>query len=128
MTGTELGLVTVMYAAQSGYNGGFASFHIAVIAGVVTLFVGLTGFVVGPLRKTGVLTIPEYYERRFGRRVRIFGGIILASAGILNMGLFLKLGAKFIVGVTGLPPDGAALPMVDRIQSRFSTALMLCRE
>ena len=112
MTGTELGLVTVMYAAEAGYNGGFAAFHIAVIAGVVTLVVGLTGFVVGPLRKEGVLTIPEYYEKRFGRRVRVLGGVVLASACILNMGLFLKLGAKFIVGVTGLPPDGVALPIV----------------
>ena len=30
MTGTELGLVTVMYSAQKGFIGGFAAFHIAV--------------------------------------------------------------------------------------------------
>ena len=88
MTGTEMGLITVMYMAQSGFTGGFAAFHMALIAGGATLFVGLTGFIVKPLRAHRVLTIPEYYEKRFGRKVRIVGGIILSAAGILNMGLF----------------------------------------
>ncbi|KKK92757.1 hypothetical protein LCGC14_2699750, partial [marine sediment metagenome] len=84
MVGTELGLVTVMYAAQMGFTGGFAAFHIGLAAGVVALIVGLTGFIVVPLRSMGVMTIPEYYERRFGRGVRILGGLLLAVAGILN--------------------------------------------
>jgi SSS family solute:Na+ symporter len=112
MTGTELGLITVMYAAEKGFKGGFAAFHIAVVAGVVTLLVGLTGFVVVPLRELKVLTIPEFYERRFDRRTRIMGGIILAFGGILNMGLFLKVGSMFVVAITGLPPDGLAIPIV----------------
>ena len=102
MTGTELGLVTVMYSAQAGFKGGFAAFHMAVIAGVVTFFIGVTGFIVAPLRRERILTIPEFYEKRFGRRTRILGGVILAFAGILNMGLFLQVGSKFIVGVTGI--------------------------
>jgi SSS family solute:Na+ symporter len=100
MTGTEMGLITVMYMAQSGFTGGFAAFHMALIAGLGTLLVGLTGFIVVPLRKLRVLTIPEFYERRFGPEVRVLGGIILAGAGILNMGLFLQVGAQFIVGAT----------------------------
>ena len=46
MIGSELGLVTVMYSAQKGFTGGFAAFHIAVIAGVVAFIVGITGFIV----------------------------------------------------------------------------------
>ncbi len=102
MVGTELGLVTVMYSAQMGFTGGFAAFHIGLIAGVGTLIVGLTGFIVVPLRRTGVMTVPEFYEKRFGRGVRIFGGVLLAGAGILNMGMFLKAGAIFVTGLTGL--------------------------
>ncbi|MFH1744405.1 MAG: sodium:solute symporter family protein [bacterium] len=112
MTGTELGLVTVMYSAQKGFTGGFAAFHIAVMACIVTFFVGLTGFIVVPLRETGVMTIPEYYERRFGRRTRILGGILLAFGGILNMGLFLKIGSQFLVGATGIDPSGGFLALV----------------
>ena len=90
MTGTEMGLITVMYSAQKGFKAGFSAFHIAVMAGVVTLLVGLSGFIVEGLRRAEVLTIPEYYERRYNRTVRIAGGIALAFGGILNMGLFLK--------------------------------------
>ena len=64
------------------------------------------------LREHKVLTIPEFYEKRFGRRTRILGGIMLAFGGLLNMGLFLKVGAMFIVGITGMDPDGNSLKMV----------------
>ena len=112
LTGTEMGLITVMYSAQKGFTAGFAAFHIGVIAGVVALIIGLTGFIVVRLREHKVLTIPEYYEKRYGRRTRILGGIMLAFGGLLNMGLFLKVGAMFIVGITGMDPGGNALKVV----------------
>ena len=105
MVGTELGLITVMYAAQKGFTGGFAAFHIALAGVAGTLLVGLSGFIVVPLRKMKVMTIPEFYERRFGRDVRILGGVILALAGILNMGMFLKAGSLFVMGITGMTTD-----------------------
>jgi solute:Na+ symporter, SSS family len=105
---TEMGLVTVMYSAQKGFTGGFAAFHIALAAALVALVVGLTGFIVVPLRRTGVMTIPEFYERRFGRGTRILGGAILAFSGILNMGMFLKADSLFVTSVMGLT-SGTAL-------------------
>ncbi|MCK4854208.1 MAG: sodium:solute symporter family protein [Bacteroidales bacterium] len=112
MTGTELGLITVMYSAQKGFTGGFATFHIAVAAMIVTFIVGLTGFIVYRLREMKVLTIPEFYEKRFDRKTRILGGIMMVLGGILNMGLFLKVGSMFIVGITGLSAASWALPAV----------------
>jgi len=112
MTGSELGLITVMYQAQKGFTGGFAALHIGLIAGIVTLFVGLTGFIVVPLRRARVMTIPEYYKQRFGRKTRILGGVLLAVGGILNMGLFLRVGSQFVVGVTGMDPAGGTLVVV----------------
>ena len=105
MVGSELGLVTVMYSAQKGLTGGFAAFHIPLVAGFTALLVGLTGFIVVPLRELGVMTIPEFYEKRFSRGVRILGGAILALAGILNMGLFLRAGSLFVTGITGRSSD-----------------------
>ena len=105
MIGSELGLITVMYSAQKGFTGGFAAFHIGLVAGIVALIVGFTGFIVVPLREMGVMTIPEFYQRRFSRGVRIMAGAILALAGILNMGLFLKAGSVFITGLTGMTSD-----------------------
>ncbi|MBN1553497.1 MAG: sodium:solute symporter family protein [Phycisphaerae bacterium] len=102
MIGTEMGLVTIMYMSQKGFTSGFSAFMIAVAAAVVTLLVGLTGFIVVPLRRMGVMTIPEYYERRFSRGVRVCGGLVLSLAGILNMGMFLYAGSVFVVGITGM--------------------------
>lgn len=112
MTGSELGLITVMYQAQKGFTGGFAALHIGLIAGIATLFVGLSGFIVVGLRRARVMTIPEYYELRFDKHTRVLGGTLLALGGILNMGLFLKVGSQFVVGVTGLEGDMVAAVMV----------------
>ena len=112
MTGTELGLITVMYSSQKGFTGGFAAFHIALVAGIVTFITGMTGFIVYRLREMQVLTIPEFYERRFDRKTRVLGGIMMAFGGILNMGLFLKVGSMFIVGITGLSIHSMALNYV----------------
>ena len=111
MLGTELGLITVMYTAQTGVNGLFASFHIGLAAFLVTLVVGLTGFVIVRLRALEVKSIPEYYQLRFGKKVRVLGAILLVVGGILNMGLFLKVGAIFIQTIFGLEP-GSTLTMV----------------
>ena len=109
MLGTELGLITVMYTAQTGVNGLFASFHIGLAAFIVTLLVGLTGFVIVKLRTLKVKSIPEYYQLRFGKKVRVLGALILVLGGILNMGLFLKVGAIFIQTIFGLDPNGQVL-------------------
>ncbi|MEM7232330.1 MAG: hypothetical protein AAF517_09160, partial [Planctomycetota bacterium] len=102
MTGTEIGLVTLMYQGSDGFSKGLATLHVGVIWGLGALFIGATGLVVYRLRATEVMTIPEYYGQRFNRNVRVVGGFILAMAGILNMGLFLRAGADFVTAVTGL--------------------------
>ena len=112
MLGTELGLITVMYNAQTGINGLFSSFHIGLAAFIVTLLIGLTGFVVVELRRLKVKSIPEYYNLRFGPKTRILGAILLCLGGILNMGLFLKVGAIFIQSIFGIDPNSNFLTII----------------
>ena len=102
MIASELGLITLMYMAQQGFKSGPAAIHIAVAYFLGIVVIGLTGFTVYRLRATGVMTVPEYYERRYNKLVRWIGGVILALSGILNMGIFLQVDAKFIVAVTGM--------------------------
>lgn len=104
---TEIGLITIAYNAQKGFNDGFSAFHIGLAALIGCAFVGLFGFIVGPIRRTGVLTLPEFYEQRFGRDVRVFGAIVMALGGVLNMGLFLKVGSLFLAAM--LEARGIAL-------------------
>jgi SSS family solute:Na+ symporter len=103
MVSTGLGLVTVMYFAQEGFKNGFAPFLVGVIAMVAHIIIGKTGFLVSRLRFLKVMTIPELYEVKYSRGVRLLGGSILGLAGTLNMSLFPILGSKFVVGFTGMP-------------------------
>jgi len=105
LAATELGLVTIMYAAQLGYEKGFAGATIGVVIWGAMWFVGRTGFVIGPMREAGVMTIPELFAKRFGTRVRWLAGLFVAVGGLLNMGIFLRLGGEFLVHATGLPPS-----------------------
>jgi SSS family solute:Na+ symporter len=59
MTGTEIGLVTVMYAAELGFVQQYASLYLAFYEMAILLAIGLTGVVVYKLRATEVMTIPE---------------------------------------------------------------------
>lgn len=103
MVSTGLGLVTVMYFAEEGYQNGFSPFIIGILIALGYLVIGRTGFIMTRLRRLRVMTAPEFYELKYTRGVRLLGGIILALAGTLNMGLFPILGSKFIVGITGIP-------------------------
>lgn len=104
LAATELGLVTIMYTAQLGYEKGFAGATIGVIMAAAIWLVGRTGFVIAPLRTAGVMTIPELFEKRFSPRVRWLAGLFVVLGGLLNMGIFLRLGGEFLVHATGLPP------------------------
>jgi SSS family solute:Na+ symporter len=104
LAATELGLVTIMYTAQLGYEKGFAGATIGVLMAAAVWLIGHTGFVIGPLRAAGVMTIPELFEKRFSSRVRWLAGLFVAVGGLLNMGIFLRLGGEFLVHATGLPP------------------------
>ena len=101
MISTGLGLVTVMYFAEEGFRNGFAPFIIGVIAALTQMIIGRTGFIISRLRHLRVMTVPEFYEIKYSRGVRLLGGCILAIAGTINMGLFPILGSKFVVGFTG---------------------------
>lgn len=106
--GTGLGLVTLMYSGIDGFSRGFSYITVAFIGFTVSVLVGSSGFVIRPLRRMRLLTIPEFFGRRYRPGVRILAGSICALAGVLNMGLFPKMGATFITFVTGIGGDDPA--------------------
>jgi len=101
LAATEFGIVTCMYTAQNGHLYGFAGATPGLLQAAAMLFVGLTGFGVGPMRDAGVTTLPELLERRFGPRVRWAAGVVIVLGGLLNMGVFLRTGGEFLLLVTG---------------------------
>ncbi|MEO8434766.1 MAG: sodium:solute symporter family protein [Pyrinomonadaceae bacterium] len=102
LAATEFGIVTCMYTAQNGYEKGFAGATPGILMAAAMLIVGLTGFVIKPLRDSGVMTIPELFEKKFGPRIRWAAGVVIVLGGLLNMGVFLRTGGQFLVVVAGL--------------------------
>jgi len=102
LAATEFGIVTCMYTAQNGYEKGFAGATPGILMALAMLVVGVTGFCIKPLRDSGVITIPELINKRFGPRIRWAAGVVIVLGGLLNMGVFLRTGGQFLVLVSGL--------------------------
>ena len=104
LAATEFGIVTCMYTAQNGFDKGFAGAVPGILTFLAMFLVGRTGFCIKPLRDSGVMTIPELFERKYGPRVRWASGVVIVLGGLLNMGVFLRIGGDFLVSVSGLDP------------------------
>ena len=108
LAATEFGIVTCMAGAQLGYTKGFAG---AATPGILTfiamLVVGITGFCIKPLRDAGVVTIPELFEKQFGSGIRWAAGVVIVLGGLLNMGMFLRIGGEFLINVVSPTPIAA---------------------
>lgn len=102
LAATEFGVVTCMYTAQNGYEKGFAGAVPGICQAVAMFVIGLTGFCIRPLRESGAITIPELFEQRFGPRVRWASGVVIVLGGLLNMGVFLRVGGEFLTIACGM--------------------------
>jgi SSS family solute:Na+ symporter len=111
LAATEIGTVTFMYYAELGYKAGFAAFVNGLIAGTVMLLIGRTGFVIKRLRDLQLMTIPEFFERRYSRKLRVLTGVLVATGGILNMGVFLRIEGTFLAILSGIPIEYLNLVM-----------------
>lgn len=110
LASTEMGLVTIIYFSQEAYANGFVAIVAGVIAGFTMWLIGRTGFVVRKLRALELRTVPEYFEQRFTPGVRWIAGVLTFLTGVLNLGIFLQVEGRFLVIVTGLPPE--TLPLI----------------
>lgn len=101
LAATEFGIITCMYTAQAGYTLGFSGVWPGICQAVAMAVIGATGFCVQPLRDSGAMTLPELFEQRFGPFVRWLAGVVIVLGGLLNMGVFLKIGGDFLCLVCG---------------------------
>jgi SSS family solute:Na+ symporter len=111
LAATEFGIVTCMYTAQNGYDKGFSGATPGILMALAIFLIGVTGFCIKPLRNSGVMTIPELFDRYYGPRIRWMSGVVIVLGGLLNMGVFLRTGGDFLVAVCGLNPQYLEITM-----------------
>jgi len=102
LAATEIGTITFMYNAELGYRYGFAAFVAALISGLVMIIIGRTGFIISRFRTLRLMTVPEFFELKYSRGLRLFTGTLVALGGILNMGVFLRIEGEFLTVVSGI--------------------------
>jgi len=106
---SALGMIAWIGAFEMYYKAGFVATWWGVLATPIWLCIGLTGWVVYRLRETRALTMPQFIEMRYGRRFRVFFGVIGWTAGMATFGIFPAVGARFFIYFCGLPEQLSVL-------------------
>ncbi len=118
--GAEIGLVSVAAMCEQGYLRGysFTLLQILSIAIMVPLF-GFFGFGIQRFRATGCMSVPQYIEMRYSRRLRVITGVTNCFAGVIQMTIFPIVGAMFVAMLIRAPE------MVDILGFHVRTVLVI---
>ena len=101
-----LGAVTILAMWQMNYKSGFAGgLWWYLLMPVAAIVVALTGFGVYRFRQTRAMTLGQFIEMRYSKNTRILFGSLAYLAGVINMGVFPVIAARFFVYYCGLPPE-----------------------
>ena len=99
------GVGTISFVAlfEMYYVAGFPPIWWALLSAPVGCIICLTGWVYWRFRETRAMTLAQFLEMRYGRRYRIFSGIIIWACGVVNFGIFPAVASRFIMYFCGLP-------------------------
>jgi SSS family solute:Na+ symporter len=98
-----VGAITMVAFFQLYYQSGFVGLwwmNMQIATGTI---LALSGWVVYRLRQTKALTVAQFFELRYSRNFRIFSGILIFVASVLNYGIFPGITAQFVIFFFGLP-------------------------
>jgi solute:Na+ symporter, SSS family len=100
-----MGLISIAALCQQGFIHGFAYIWLGVFMLLILhipIF-GILGLGIQRYRATKVQTLPQYFEMRYSRGIRLFAGIVLAVGGVLNMAIFPAVESQLLIAFIGIP-------------------------
>lgn len=93
----EIGLITIVSICEQGYMRAFGFVLIVILSKLILLpLFGIFGFGIERFRATKAISVPQYIEMRYSRKLRILTGFFNSISGILQMSVFPIVGANFI--------------------------------
>ena len=91
------GAITVIAMFEMVYKSGFTSLWWTTLYTPAILMMSVFGWVIYRYRETRSLTLGQFFEMRYSKNFRLFAGILGWFSGIVNMGIFPAVGARFIM-------------------------------
>ncbi len=105
----QFGAISLIASCEIVYVMGLARNYWGVLTVPLQTLIVLSGFVIYRYRATRALTMAQFFEMRYSRRFRIFGGCLAWISGIINFGIFPGVGARFFIHYCGFPVHTASL-------------------
>lgn len=106
-----IGLITAVGSFEVFYNSGFGVTYWSQLQPAIVIAMALFGFVIYRYRETRAMTMAQFFEMRYSRRLRIFMGSLAFLAGIINYGIFPIVGARFFIHFCDLPQQLSVGPV-----------------
>ncbi|MCG8448354.1 MAG: hypothetical protein MI725_02085, partial [Pirellulales bacterium] len=116
-----LGAISIMAVWETHYEAGMTPIWWGMILLPVQLGIAATGFVIYRFRQTRALTLAQFLEMRYSRRLRIFVGLLAFTSGVFVFGIYPGFGARFFIHYCDLPDT---LPAIMGIELSTYPVLM----
>lgn len=97
------GPVVLIWVYEAFNQGGYGVGWWGVLMVPIGLIVAISGFVLYRYRQTRALTLAQFFEIRYGRKFRLFTGVLAFLAGMLAFGINPVIAARFMVTMLDLP-------------------------
>lgn len=107
-----LGAFTFIGFFEAYYKAGFPAAWWQLIMTVQFALVSISGWVMYRFRQTRAMTLAQFLELRYSRKLRIFAGMVAWLSGVVNFGVFPAVGARFLIHYCGLPDTTAVFALV----------------
>ncbi len=107
-----LGAFTFIGFFEAYYKAGFPAAWWQLIMTVQFAIVSISGWVAYRFRQTRAMTLAQFLELRYSRKLRIFAGMVAWFSGVVNFGVFPAVGARFLIYYCGLPDTTLVFALV----------------
>lgn len=99
----NIGAISIIAMFEQIYASGFSNTWWSFIRGPLGLIISITGWVYYRLRETRCLTMAQFIEVRYSKKLRVFAGIMGWLSGVVNYGIFPCISVKFFMIYCRLP-------------------------
>jgi SSS family solute:Na+ symporter len=98
-----IGAINIVAMFQVYYTGGFPCMWWVMLSTPFIVYMCVSGWGVYRFRETRSMTIAQFLETRYSRKLRLMAGILSWLAGMINFGIFPAVSARLFMSIIGLP-------------------------